>query len=139
MPREICLAQQAKAGPAKSSRTFTILERAPVRLPEHQEIWKALDASGEKQLVVDDQRSSDAFPATVIDLASLKWSDIDEAISGAREAALAAEMGCNNASLLSKKFDRSYDQQQEWLRLRVVLAQAARGKKNAKRVLLLVG
>ena len=135
---QVCLAQQAKAGPADSVRTFTILERAPIRLHDHRELWDALDAASEAHLVIDDKHSKDAFPAKVVNLAALNWPSVERAMSRARDAALAAETTNDDGSVLSRELDRSYDQQQEWLRLRTVLAQAKHGKKSEKRVLLLI-
>ena len=138
MTRQVCLAQQAKAGPVKDSRTYTILERAPLLMAEHRGIWDALDAVGQRRLVVDDKHSEEAFPAKIIESAALSSPNVDEVLFQARKAALTAEASCNGASMLSKEYNRSYDQQQEWLRLRAVLAQATQGKKSAKRVLLLI-
>ena len=137
MPRQICLAQQAKSATKDDQgRTFTIVERAPILLSEHNEIWKTLQAAGEKRLVIDERHPEEAFTATITGTDVLSRPEIDRVIMQAREAALAAEEA-NQVSMLSKQLDHCFDTQREWLRLRVVLSQAIRGKSRSKRALLL--
>ena len=136
MPRQICLAQQARSGVEDGQVwTFTIVERAPIRLREHDEIWKMLKAAGEKRLVIDDKHPEEAFSATITGTNVLSRPEINHVIVQARLGALATEQN-SQAPVLSKELDHCFDAQREWLQLRVVLSQASRGKIRSKRVLL---
>jgi hypothetical protein len=135
MPRQICLAQQVKSGAEEEARTFTIVERAPIRLREHHEIWKTLKAAGERRLVIDDKHPEEAFIASINKTDVLSRPEVNQLLVQARLDALATEQR-SQASVLSKELDHSFDVQREWLQLRVVLAQASRGKSRSKRVLL---
>ncbi len=136
MPRQICLAQQTTSiVQGDRTRTFTILERAPIRLKEHDEIWKILQAAGEKRLVIDDKHPEEAFSATITGTNVLSRPEINHVIVQARLVALATEQN-SQAPVLSKELDHCFDAQREWLQLRVVLSQASRGKIRSKRVLL---
>ena len=137
MPRQVCLAQQVRSASNDDQvRTFTIVERAPILLREHDEIWRTLKAEGEKRLVIDDKHSEEAIEATVTRLDLLKWHEIDRVMMQAREAVLTVE-NTNRPSVLSKELDHCFDTQREWLQLRVVLSQASRGKNRRKRAFLL--
>lgn len=137
MSRQICLAQQAKSnGEDDQARTFIFLERALILLPAHDEIWKMLQAAGEKHLVIDEKYPEEGFSATITGTDVLSRPDVDRVIVQAREVALAAEQH-SQVSILSKELDGCFEEQFEWLRLRSVLAQARRSKKRTKCVLLL--
>ena len=137
MPRQICLVQHEKNVTRDDQpRMFTIVERAPILLREHNEIWKILQAAGKKSLVIDNKHPEEAFAATVTEIDVLSRPEIERAMMQAREVALAAEE-TNRVSVLSKELDRCFDAQREWLVLRVVLSQASRGKSHSKRALLL--
>ena len=138
MPRQICLAQRAtRSTKDDQARTFTIVERAPIRLRDHDEIWKTLQAAGERRFVIDHKHPEEAFTATIVGTDVLTRPEVNRAIVQARADVLAAEK-TSRASVLSKELDRCFAAQCEWLQLRVVLSQANRGKSRSKRVLLLL-
>jgi hypothetical protein len=143
MPRMICYAQAKgrKAAKERPSRThsgarsasaspvtYTVLERVPIYLSEHIEIWDAIFALGDRQLIIDEEHPDDTFLATVVLTENLRGqalTTIEDTLSEARDRILIAEKGIRRENaVLGKALDALYAEQKEWLAIRMLLANA---------------
>ncbi len=155
MPRLLCL---AKAAPSKRSRgkraerpqeprrLYGILEQVPVYLQANVPIWNALRQHAKHQLIIDEEHPEEAFAADVLPLGTLTdgaLDDIEHALSQRRAHVLKSEQALQEKGLLSKEWDKLFDQEKEWLAIRGLIASAiprgAAAIKRAKnRALLLI-
>lgn len=138
MARILCLAQahaalrpprarKKAAAPSPKPVTFTILERAPVRLPAHTPVWTALRRHATRQPIIDAEFPGDAFEAHVVGIDQLgpeAVAAIAEMLADRRAAARAAEKDASAADILGKRFDKLFAQEAEWLWIRNLLAAA---------------
>lgn len=161
MSRVLCLAQAhvaAKPSRAKSKRaaaeapkppSFTMLERLPVRLPAHKPVLDILRTHATPQMIVDDAHPKDALKAHVVlvdQLGSEAVISIASALAERRAMALSAEKECSAGDVLTKRLDRIFEQELEWLALRNLLAAAlprtpaagGKARKPRARALLLI-
>lgn len=161
MSRVLCLAQAhgaLRAPRARTARaakdapkpvTFTILERVPLRLAAHKPVWDVLRKHAVRQPIIDDAHAEAAFPADVVPVDQLGGEAamaIASVLAERRAMVLAAEKDAPAGDILSKRLDRLFEQEMEWLALRNLLAAAlprasgAGGKrrKPARRALLLI-
>jgi hypothetical protein len=164
MPRVICYAEakqrktaKRKANPSGGSSasenavTYAILDRVPMYLAEHTEIWDAIFTLGHRQLIIDEEHPGDAFHATVLQTESLNGdalASIESTLSEVRDRSLDAEKAVREKNeVLGKPLDSLYSEQKEWLGIRMLLANAivrssatkARVKKAKKnRAILLI-
>jgi hypothetical protein len=143
MPRMICYAQAKRRKTAKgkasthrsgggsvsdSSVTYTILDRVPMYLSEHTEIWDAIFTLGQRQLIIDEEHPDDAFHATVLQTESINGdalASIESTLSEVRDRFLDAEKAVREKNeVLGKPLDSLYSEQKEWLGIRMLLANA---------------
>jgi hypothetical protein len=121
-------ASRVTRGDSGTSVTYTVLERVPVYLPEHTEIWDAIFTLGQRQLVIDEQQPDDAFPATVLVTEALNGdalATIESTLSEVRDRTLVTEKAVREESeVLGKALDTLYSEQKEWLAIRMLLANA---------------
>jgi hypothetical protein len=162
MSRVLCLAQAhaaAKPSRAKSKRaasgegpkpkSFTMLERLPVNLPAHKPVLDILRKHATQQTIVDDAHPKDALKAHVVlvdQLGSEAVMSIASALAERRAMALSAEKDFSGGDVLSKRLDRIFEQELEWLALRNLLAAAlprspaagGKARKTRARALVLI-
>jgi hypothetical protein len=163
MPRQLCLghAQPLKRQRARAPRTsnedkprtFTILERVPVRLGAHSVVWAALRKLATRQLIIDAEHPEEAFPADVLLIDRLSADALralTEALAERRSLMLDAEKHGADSDVLAKRLDRIFEREMEWISIRNLLAagltrargttRQARGTRHAKgvRALLLL-
>ncbi len=161
MSRVLCLAQAhaaAKSSRAKSKRaaseapkpqSFTMLERLPVNLPAHKPVVDILRKHATQQTIVDDAHPKDALKAHVVlvdQLGSEAVMSIASVLAERRAMALSAEKDFSGGDVLSKRLDRIFEQELEWLAVRNMLAAAlprtpaagGKARKPKARALLLI-
>src|SRR5712671_5140499 len=161
MPWIVCLAQPVTntrgkgtidAAPPQKQIRFNIVERVPILNAVHAPVWEALRKAGNRQLVIDADHPEEAFQADVINIGEINddvLNSIECALTIARSKALDAEKTATSDGSLDKSLDRTFDQQREWLALRILLAKAGvrpvadrkparKANVRAKRALLLV-
>ncbi|MFN3623536.1 MAG: hypothetical protein ACK4TP_05675 [Hyphomicrobium sp.] len=161
MSRLICLAQAhavPKRAGSKSARaakdapalSFTVLERAPLRLASHKPIWDVLRKHATRQSIVDDAHPEASFDADVVlvdQLGAEAVLSVASVLAERRAMALAAEKDAPGSDILGKRLDRLFEQEMEWLAVRNLLAAAlprasegrSKRRKPQRRALLLVG
>ena len=137
MPLIVCLAQPVTnaggkgtseaAPPAQKQIRFNIVERVPVLKAVHAPVWEALKKASNRQFVIDANHPEEAFQADVLNIADINgdvFDCIERALTNARSKALDAEKTASGDGSLDKSLDRTFDQQREWLALRILLARA---------------
>lgn len=161
MSRVLCLAQAHGAlKPERSKRgraakdapkpvAFTVLERVPLRLAAHKPVWDALRKHATRQSIIEDAHADVAFPADVVRVDQLGGEAamaISTVLADRRAMVLAAEKDVPAGDILSKRLDRLFEQEMEWLALRNLLAAAlpraagtaGKRRKPQRRALLLI-
>lgn len=150
MSRVLCLAQahgavkQPRGKTVRAAKdapkpiTFTILERVPLRLAANKPVWDALRKHATRQPIIDDAHAGAAFPADVVlvgQLGSEAAMSIASVLAERRAMVLAAEKDAPASDILSKRLDRLFEQEMEWLALRNLLAAALPrgGPRSSKR------
>jgi hypothetical protein len=126
MPRQVCLAVAAGTNTTGKLCTFSVLERVPLRLKAHAEIWNVLKTCADARQIVDANHPEDSFPANVLDLADLSGESrttLEDAVAQARAKALGVERIQTHNGPFAKSLNSSFDQQREWLALRALLVQ----------------
>src|SRR5436853_7105966 len=131
MPRTICYAQAKRRKTAKgkasrthrsggdsvsdSSVTYAILDRVPMYLSEHTEIWDAIFTLGHRQLIIDEEHPDDALQATVLQTECLNGdalANIESTLSEVRDRFLDAEKAVREKNeVLAKPLDSLYSEQ----------------------------
>lgn len=159
--RLICLGQvsrasRGRAAPTKKRagktaprpKTYTFLERVPLRLAAHKPVWDALRKHATRQAVVDTEHPKDTFNADVIPIYQLSgeaWAALAVVLAERRALAFDAEKQATASEILGKPLDPIFAQELEWLTLRNLLAaamprtpaKAGRARKSNRALLLL--
>ena len=138
MPKLLCLAQHdppakrkakgAKTEPASAPR-YTVLERVPIRLAAHKIVWDALRKHAEQRAIIDAAHPQDQFSAGVIAIDKLSKEAtraLAEILNERRTMTIGASKDIVANDILSKRLDRLFEQEMEWLAIRNLLATALR-------------
>jgi hypothetical protein len=129
MPRQVWLAVAAEANTTGKVCTFSVLERVPLLLKEHVQIWNVLKNCADARQIADANHPEDSFPANVLGLADLSDESrtrLEDAVAQARAKALEVERVRTHNGPFAKSLNSSFDQQREWLALRALLVQGLR-------------
>jgi len=155
MPKLLCLAQHdppakrkakgAKSEPAPAPR-YTVLERVPIRLAAHKIVWDALRKYAVQQSIIDAAHRQDQFAAGVVAIDKLSKDAaraLAEILNERRTMTIGASKDIVADDILSKRLDRLFEQEMEWLAIRNLLAVALRparatARRKPSRALLLI-
>ena len=144
------LAQRVTTNGKEKSYTFAVLERASLRLTEHEVVWKLLQDCAHAGLAIDANHPEEAFPAKTIKINEMPvsfYESLEDSMADARRASLLNEKMHGDDALFSKRLDKDFAQQLEWLHLRTLFIQdfgyndnksSKKSKENYDRFIVLV-